>query len=416
MTSLVSRLLEPRQERWLLFTLAAINFTHIVDFMVMMPLGPQFIEIFQITDAQFGFLVSSYTLAAGFSGLLATSYIDRFERKGLLLRLYAAFALSTLACGLAPNYTFLMIARIASGLFGGVLAAMAQTMVGDAIPFERRGRAMSIVMGSFSLATVAGVPLSLWLASMTNWHGPFIAVALMSGVIWVLGYFTLPRMARHISSSPSALTWRSAIAPLNSVLVVPNHLKALVFSAFVMSASFVVIPYITIFATANLHLTNEQLPLIYLFGGLATLFTIRIWGVLTDKWGKVRTFRLIALLSMAPLLILTHLKAVGLWELISVTTLFFIFVSGRMVPSMAILTSTVDPRLRGTFMSLNSATQSCAMGLASFVGGLLIHRDAQGQLMGYTSAGWLAAALTLLAVFWVGQLKMLDLPDPGPNK
>ena len=416
MTSSISPLLEPRQERLLLFTLAAINFTHIVDFMVMMPLGPQFIEIFQITDAQFGFLVSSYTLAAGFSGLLATSYIDRFERKGLLLRLYAAFALSTLACGLAPNHTFLLIARIASGLFGGVLSAMAQTMVGDAIPFERRGRAMSIVMGSFSLATVAGVPLSLWLASITHWHGPFIAVALMSGVIWVLGYFTLPQMAQHVSLSSSTLTWQSAIAPLRSILVVPNHLNALIFSAFVMSASFVVIPYITIFATANLHLTNEQLPLIYLFGGLATLFTIRIWGVLTDKWGKVRTFRLIALLSMAPLLILTHLKAVGLWELISVTTLFFIFVSGRMVPSMAILTSTVDPRLRGTFMSLNSATQSCAMGLASFVGGLLIHRDAQGQLMGYTSAGWLATALTLLAVFWVGQLKMLDSPDPEPKK
>jgi predicted MFS family arabinose efflux permease len=154
-----------------------IQFTHILDFMIMMPLGPQFTVLFGITDAQFGLLVSAYTLAAGASGLAASTYIDRFSRKRLMLTLYVLFALATLACGLAQGYAALMAARIAAGVFGGVLSALSQTIVGDVIPFERRGRAMGIVMTSFSVSTVAGVPLGLFLAAHLNWHAPFFGIA-----------------------------------------------------------------------------------------------------------------------------------------------------------------------------------------------------------------------------------------------
>ncbi|MEY4258948.1 MAG: Purine efflux pump PbuE, partial [Pseudomonadota bacterium] len=178
--------LTPRRERLLLWTLAGVQFTHILDFMIMMPLGPQFIALFGISNAEFGLLVSSYTLAAGASGLLATTYIDRFGRKRLLVTLYGLFGLATLACGLAPDYASLLAARVAAGVFGGVLSALTQTIVADAIPFERRGRAMGVVMTSFSVSTVAGVPLGLWLAAHWNWHVPFVGIAAMVAVLALL--------------------------------------------------------------------------------------------------------------------------------------------------------------------------------------------------------------------------------------
>ena len=175
------RLLSPKRELWLLLTLAGIQFTHILDFMIMMPLGPQLTRIFSITDAQFGMLVSAYTLAAGASGLIAATYLDKFDRKKLLLALYVLFGLATLACGLAPTYYSLMLARVLAGIFGGVLSALSQTIIADVIPFERRGRAMGIVMTSFSVSTVAGVPLGLFLAAHFSWHAPFFGIAALVG-------------------------------------------------------------------------------------------------------------------------------------------------------------------------------------------------------------------------------------------
>jgi predicted MFS family arabinose efflux permease len=171
--------LTPRRELWLLITLAGIQFTNILDFMIMMPLGPALTQLFAISDAQFGMLVSAYTLAGALSGLAASTYVDRFDRKRLLLVLYGLFALSTLACGLATSYVTLMVARISAGIFGGVLSALGQTIVGDAIPYERRGRAMGVVMTSFSVSTVAGVPLGLFLAAHFGWHVPFFGIAAM---------------------------------------------------------------------------------------------------------------------------------------------------------------------------------------------------------------------------------------------
>lgn len=176
MTPTAASALSRRRELWLLLTLAGIQFTHILDFMIMMPLGPQFTKLFAISDASFGLLVSAYTLAAGLSGLLAATYLDKFDRKKLLLVLYALFGSATLACGLAPDYPSLMSARVLAGVFGGVLSALTQTVVADVIPFERRGRAMAIVMTSFSVSTVAGVPAGLFLAAHLSWHAPFLAL------------------------------------------------------------------------------------------------------------------------------------------------------------------------------------------------------------------------------------------------
>ncbi len=392
----------PRRELWLLLTLAGIQFTHILDFMIMMPLGPQFTQLFGITDAAFGLLVSAYTLAAGVSGLLAATYVDRFGRKRLLLVLYGLFALATLACGLAPTYAALMAARIAAGVFGGVLSALSQTIVGDVVPFERRGRAMGIVMTSFSVSTVAGVPLGLLVAAHFSWHATFIGIAAVSALFALVAWRTLPVLDEHLRQPDRP----SPLGAIGRVLADTNHRWAFVFSGLLMFAGFSVIPYITIYMQTNVGLAVTQIPLLYLAGGVATLITARLFGRMTDALGKVKTFRLLAVLVLLPLLGITLLGRVPLWQALAVSTAFFVCMSGRMIPGMAILTSAADPRLRGTFMTLNASVQSAAMGAAAYVGGLLISRDAQGLVQHYWLAALVGAAASLTAVAVVGRLDL----------
>ena len=404
---MTSTALSPKRELWLLVTLAGIQFTHIVDFMVMMPLGPQFTKLFNISDAQFGLLVSAYTFAAGLSGLLASLYVDRFSRKKLLLSLYVLFGLATLACGLAPTYDTLMLARVAAGAFGGVLMALSQTIIADVIPFDRRGRAMGIVMSSFSVATVAGVPGSLFLAAHFGWHAPFFAIAFVCAALALGAWVTLPPLAGHLQSER-----QSPLANIITVLQDRNHQKAFVFTALLMGAGFTLFPYITIYLTANAGFTVQQVPFVYLCGGAATLVTARWIGRLSDSVGKAKMFTIMALLTIVPLMLLPQSAPFGLYAVLFVTTSMFIGMNGRMIPGMALVTSAANPQLRGTFMALNSSVQSAAMGVAAFVGGLIISRDAQGLVQHFWVNALLGVAATLLSVMLVGRLKLYGAVRP----
>ena len=404
----MSKALTPQRELWLLITLAGIQFTHILDFMIMMPLGPQFTQLFAITDAQFGMLVSAYTLAGGLSGFLASAYIDRFGRKRLLLVLYGLFALATLACGLAPTYMTLMMARIAAGVFGGVLSALSQTIVGDVIPFERRGRAMSIVMTSFSVATVAGVPAGLFLAAHLGWHSAFFGIALLCALFLCFAAWTLPLLDAHLGASTDS----SAVQRIRVVLADANHQRAFVFSSLMMFAGFMVIPYITIYMQTNVGMRPDQIPYVYLCGGIGTLLTARWVGRLTDLRGKLQTFRVFAIAVVFPMLAITLMPQAPVMMVLTVSTLFFMCMSGRMIPGMAIITSAANPALRGTFMTINAAIQSAAMGLAALIGGSLISRDAQGLLQNYWMAAVVGGCASLLAVFVATRLQLHSMAAP----
>ena len=402
--------LTEKREFWLLLTLAGVQFTHMVDFMVMMPLGPQLTQLFGISDAQFGVLISSYTFAAGASGLLASLYIDRFGRKKLLLLLYVLFAASTLACGLAPSYDVLILARIAAGAFGGVLAALTQTIVADVIPFERRGRAMGIVMSSFALATVAGVPLGLFLAAHFSWHVPFFMIAAVCAVLAIGAWVTLPPLADHL-----LLTRSSPWSAIQQVVSDPNHLRAFAFTALLMFAGFTVIPYITIYTTANGGLTLQQVPYVYLLGGAATLVTSRWIGRLTDSVGKAKMFYIMASFAAPAVLLVTLSAPLGLWGILFATTLMFIGMNGRMVPGMAVVTSAANPKLRGTFMTLNSSVQSAAMGIATVVGGLVVSRNAEGLLQSFWVSAVLGMVATGASLALVGRLKLYGAATLKPE-
>jgi predicted MFS family arabinose efflux permease len=396
--------LTPKRERYLLLTLAAMQFSHILDFMIMMPLGPILIYEFGITTHEFGFLVASYSFSAAFAGLLAATFVDRFERKRLLLTIFALFGLATLACGLSPSYTTLLIARGLAGAFGGILGAMVQTLVGDLIPFERRASATGVISASFSLSTVAGVPLSLWLASHFQWRAPFILIACTTVVFMIIALRHLPDVRHHLSQEKRA----HHFSAMFEVLRDGNHLRALIFTMLILFSGFTVIPYITLYAVSNLGILQQDIFYIYLAGGAATLITSRFIGRWADKAGKVKIYRLLAVAATFPLFAVTHVKAAPLWVWLIYTTLFFVLISGRMIPAMAIITSAAKPKLRGTFMSLNSATQQLASGLAATLAGFITTQNATGQIAGYDKVGYVAIAANLLAIAFVSRIVMHD--------
>jgi predicted MFS family arabinose efflux permease len=391
----------PKNERLFLLTLAGVQFTHILDFMIMMPLGPQLIRLLHLDTHQFGLLLSSYTFTAAASNLLAATYVDRFDRRRLLLTLYILFMLATLCCGLAWNFSSLLVARALAGAFGGLLGALVQTMIADVIPFERRGQAVGTVMAAFSMSTVAGVPLGLLLADRIpalSWRAPFFFIVLLAaGFLWV-AQRQLPSMTAHLQRARPGNLFRQ----LYAVAKEPNHLKAFAFIALMMMGGFTVIPYIALYMTSNVGMPETFIALVYLCGGGATFFTSRAIGLMADRYGKLRLFRWVAAGSLVPILITTHLVPLPWWLVLINSTVFFILVPGRMIPGMAMVSAAAAPQVRGTFMSLLSSVQMLSAGLASLISGLIITRNAGGQIVHFNLVGYLAAACGLLAI-WLAQ-------------
>jgi predicted MFS family arabinose efflux permease len=388
-------------ERLLVFVLAAIQFTNIMDFVIMMPLGPQLMRVMLISPQQFGLLVSAYTLTAAVAALAVAFYTDRYDRRKALLFLYGGFVVSTLLCGIAPGYGSLLAARAFAGAFGGVAGASVHSIIGDAIPEQRRGAATGMIMSAFALSSIIGVPIGLVLAVHFSWRAPFLFLVVLSTLVLILTWKILPPMRGHIVVGES----HRPMAQMKAVLGTRNHLRAFVFMFALMFAGFPVIPFIAPYMVANVGLKETDLPYLYFFGGLATVFTSRYIGKLADRHGKRQMFTLIGLISIAPLLITTNLPPVPVWVAIAASVIFMVFVSGRFVPAMALVISSVEPRFRGGFMSINSAIQQLGMGAASLVAGTIIGHGAGGSLTRYWLAGLIAVVATMLAIALAWRVK-----------
>ncbi|HEX3727938.1 MAG TPA: MFS transporter [Pirellulales bacterium] len=392
------------RERMILATLAAVQFTGIVDFMVIMPLGPQLMRVLAITPAQFGLVVSSYTFAAGVSGLIATSLIDRIGRKKAFLGLYVGFLVGTLLCGLAPTYTTLVAARLATGSFGGILGGMAMAIIGDVFPEERRGRATAALMSAFALASVVGVPFGLYLGIHYGYHAPFLVLAALGLPVLAIAAVTLPPLRDHVAQAAEI----HPLASLVKTFAEPNHLNAFALIVTLMLGGFLVSPFVSPYLVSNVGMSESELPIIFVVAGALTLFTAPVVGRLSDRYGKLRLFRILAPMSAAIMVLVTNLPAASWLIAIGATSGLMVVNSGRMIPAMAMVTSSVAPQRRGGFMSANSSVQHMAAGLGAFLAGQIIHESADGRLEHFEIVGVLGAMVTLVSLWLAGRLRPAD--------
>ena len=384
-------------------------FTHIMDFMIMMPLGPQLMRIFEISPQQFSLLVSSYTVTAGITGFLAAFTMDRFDRKTILTFIYIGFTVGTIACGFAPSYHFLLITRSLTGAFGGVLGALILSIVSDVVPLERRAKGIGWVMASFSVASVIGVPFGLFLASTSSWHAPFLLLGGIAVVILILIVVFIPAIRAHLGMGKKT--------PWEVLLVIfgdRNPRMGLLFSSALMLGHFTIIPFIAPYMVGNVGFSESDLAYIYLVGGALTMFFSPWVGKMADKHGRLKIFTVMGTLAIIPIVVMTNMPPVPVWAALIVTGAFFMFASGRMVPSTTMETAVVAPENRGSYMSIRSSVQQITSGVASFIGGLIIiERPSTLQpgvkaLVNYSYVGLIAVLFSTIALLIARKLKAVQ--------
>lgn len=385
------------KERVLLFILASLNFTHILDFIIMMPLSNYLIPYFKITAFQFSLLVASYSISAFFSGLIIAMVIDRFDRKKTLLIAYTGFLIATIACGFASTYGFLIVARVLAGLFGGIIGAQVFAIVADVFSYERRGRAMGAVMSAFAIATILGVPLSLYLTNLFNydWHIPFILVGSVAIVL-------LPLIIKFVSPLKDHIVKRDKSIPLYKPLLlvcqIPTQRSALIFSGLLMMGHFLIIPFINPYLEFNLGFSKDLIPMIYLVGGIASLFAAIYLGRFSDKKGKLPIFSWTVFFSLYMVLIITTLPNVHFSVALIFFAVWFILATGRAVTAQAMISEVVDQTQRGSFMSINGSVQQLGSGIASLVAGLIVITEKSGKIKNFNWVGYLSIVVLVVSL------------------
>ncbi|WP_374027250.1 MFS transporter [Bdellovibrio bacteriovorus] len=400
-----------KQEKFLLAILASIQFSSIVDFMIMMPLGPQLMRMFAINPHQFGLLVSSYTFFAGLSGFAASFFLDKFDRKACLLFFFVGFSVGTVACGLAPNYEMLLLARGLTGVFGGVLGSLVLSIVSDAISYERRGSAMGVIMTSFSMASILGVPFSLFLANQFNWHAPFIFLGCTSLLLCVVIWFKVPSMSKHLEGGVNKEPMWNTISRIANN---KNQRRGLYFMSSVMFGHFAIIPFLSPSLVANAGLSESQLPLMYMIGGAFTIFSSPFIGRMADRYGKHKVFLWGALVTLIPYWVITNLGPSPLWVVLAICAFFFVVSGGRMIPATALVSGTAKPQNRGSFMSIVSCVQQLSSAVSSYIGGLIVTTGANGRLEHYPVVGYIAIAFTFVAIFLSRRIEAVEGGGPAP--
>jgi predicted MFS family arabinose efflux permease len=385
----------------IVFLLAAIQFAHILDFVILMPLGPTLMEELDVSAGSFSYLVSAYNFSAAVMGICVALFIERFERRAALLVLFSGFIAATAACGFADSFTTLMAARICAGAFGGVVNAAVFAIVGELVPKSHQGRAMGVLMAAFSVASVVGVPFGLYLAETVSWNAPFLFLAGFSLVLAGIVPQVIPRIpaaqkqnTASTKSLNSAWGVSEAAAELFRVVKQPRHLLGFGLVIALMLSGFAIIPFLATFLVHNVGLDTKELPYVYLAGGSMTVLSSQLIGRATDRFGHTQTLVIVCMCAWVPILWLTHAGQMPLVSALCMTTLFMVFVSGRFVPTMALVSTLADPTSRGAFMSLFASVQQAAAGLSAVIGGLLISEGARGELTGFPTLGLVSVAMT----------------------
>lgn len=402
-----------RAEWGLILVAVAIQFTHMVDFVIIMPLGDRLKRELMIDDFRFAQIVAAYAWAAGIASLLASFVMDRFDRRTVLLTMYAGFALSTLFCGLAGGYEWLLVSRTLAGAFGGTAAVALMTVIGDVFPPEKRGRASGAVMSSFAVASIAGLPAGLmltdWFAasapealrSLRATGAPFVVLAALSVFVWLFAATKLPPIRGHLTGArPNR--W----AEFAEIVRHPDHLGAFCFSFFLVLGTFTVASFIGPYLTATNGWTEKTLSRIYFVAGICTLIGMTVVGRLADRFPRLPLFRVLGFGALVMAVVVTHLPAGPLWVAVLVMSTFMVFAAGRMVPVQAMLLGVPNPKNRGAFMSVNTSVQHAATGLAPLIAGSLVTVGEDGHTMtGFPLVGWVAAGTAAVSLVLAGLLR-----------
>ncbi|MBA2613024.1 MAG: MFS transporter [Bacteroidetes bacterium] len=378
--------------------LALTQFTVVLDFMVMSPLGDMLMKSMSLSPSQFGLVVSAYAFSAGISGLLTAGFADMFDRKKLLTVFYIGFILGTLFCGLSTNYSMLVAARIITGIFGGVIGSISMAIVADLFPLQQRGRVMGFMQMGFGISQVLGIPISLYLANAWDWKAPFLMIVGLATIILAAIIIKLEPITKHLEVKND----RNALNHLWHTIKQRHYRIGFFATALLSLGGFMMMPWGSAFAVNNLHVTPQQLPLLFMVAGISTLFIMPLVGKLSDKIDKNILFAIASIWMILVVLVYTNLTPVPLWVIMIFNVAMMIGIMSRMIPSMALVTALPEMHDRGAFMSINSSLQQIAGGVAAGVGGLIVvQKDKFSPLEHYNTLGIVISVLSLIGIYAV---------------
>ena len=391
-------------QTFVIIILALTQFSVVLDFMVMSPLGDMLMKSMSLTTSQFGFAVSSYAFSAGISGLLTAGFADRFDRKKLLLFFYIGFIAGTLCCGLTTTYTMLIAARIITGIFGGVIGSISMAIVADLFPIEQRGRVMGFMQMGFGASQVLGIPISLFIANVWGWQSPFLMIVGLALVIWIFILVKLKPITQHLLIKSD----RNPLAHLWHTIAQRDYRIGFMSTALLSIGGFMMMPWGSAFSINNLHVTPQQLPYLFMVGGVSTLIIMPVIGKLSDKIDKFKLFALACIWMMVVVVVYTNLTPVPLWVVMVMNVLMMIGIMSRMIPSMALTSALPQMQDRGAFMSINSSLQQIAGGVAAAVGGMIVvQKDKFSPLEHYNTLGYVIVVISIISIWTVYRVSNL---------
>jgi len=382
-------------EMFLITILAFLQFTIILDFMVLSPLSAILLPELDITPAQFSLVVSVYAISAGLSGLLAAGFADKYDRKKLLLFFYTGFIIGTFLCGFAPDYNSLLIARIITGIFGGVIGAIIFAITTDVFKLQVRGRVMGFIQMAFAASQVLGIPVGLYLANKINWHSPFILIASISVIVYVIIIWKVKPVNEHLAIKKNITSFQH----FKQTISKKRYITGFAATTLLATGGFMLMPFGSAFTVNNLKIDLEHLPLIYVITGLFTIVAGPIIGKFSDKIGKYKMFIAGSILSMIMVLIYCNLEATPLWVVILINVILFIGITSRIISASALMSAVPEPADRGAFMGINSSVQQFAGGIAAFFAGLIVVQEDSGYLVHYDWLGYVVVVAMIITVF-----------------
>jgi predicted MFS family arabinose efflux permease len=381
-------------QRFVIGLLAFLQFSIVLDFVIIAPLGAIIMPDLAIGPQRFGEIVSAYAFSAGISGILAAGFADRFDRKRFLLFFYAGFIAGTTLCALAPNYPLLLAARIVTGLFGGVIGSIVLAIVTDLFPLQMRGRVMGVVQTAFAASQVLGVPAGLYLANTWNWHVTFVAIVLIAAPVSFIIVFFMKPVAAHLALKHDSNAWRH----LSATVMVPRHLLAFAATTLLATGGYMIMPFSSVYIVKNIGISLNQLPTIYFVSGLFTIVTGPLVGRASDAFGHFNIFVFGCALSIVMVLIYTHLGHVSLTVVIAVSVVMFVGIFSRMIPSQVLMSAIPSPPERGSFNALNASMQQISGGVASLIAGMVVTQGPDGALQHFDQLGTIIVAATLVSL------------------